>query len=308
MVNSDKTDHFLHQIQNLNQFQQLMTLPLHYRISVITGLLTLTAGLIFAGLYLLMGKWVAYGVAASTVAGMATAIGALPALYFSHFSSRFFTTMLGLAAGIMLSASAFSLILPGIEFAKNMYPDMGIWVVTAGILAGAGFLHLADAKLPHLHFDSVPETHQGSLEKISLFILAITIHNFPEGLAVGVGFGSGDIQNGFMLMLAISIQNLPEGLAVALPLVSIGFNKWKAVGIALLTGLVEPIGALLGVTLVSFFSSLLPFAMGFAAGAMLFVICEEIIPESHSNGRSRSATFALITGFIVMMSFEQLLG
>jgi len=126
-------------------------------------------------------------------------------------------------------------------------------------------------------------------------------------MSVGVSFGSGDIKNGIVLAIAIGLQNIPEGLAVALPLVGLGYNKWKAVGIATLTGLVEPVGGLLGISMVTVFTPILPIAMGFAAGAMLFVISEEIIPETHSNGRSRFATFSLIIGFVVMMSLDNLL-
>jgi len=126
-------------------------------------------------------------------------------------------------------------------------------------------------------------------------------------MAVGVSFGAGNINNGLVLAIAIGLQNLPEGLAVALPLVGLGYNKWKAVGIATLTGLVEPVGGFLGITMVSLFSSILPVAMGFAAGAMLFVISEEIIPESHASGRSRIATFSLMAGFIIMMILDRLL-
>jgi ZIP family zinc transporter len=147
-----------------------------------------------------------------------------------------------------------------------------------------------------------------TLQRISLFIIAITIHNFPEGMSVGVSFGNGDIKNGMVLATAIGIQNIPEGLAVALPLVGLGYNKWKAIGIATLTGLVEPVGGLLGITMVTVFTPILPIAMGFAAGAMLFVISEEIIPETHASGRSRIATFALMVGFIIMLALEELLG
>ena len=180
-------------------------------------------------------------------------------------------------------------------------------MVSAGMLIGAIFLHFADRRLPHLHFDSVADSSLDSLQKISLFIVAITIHNFPEGVAVGVSFGSGDINNGLVLSLAVALQNMPEGLAVALPLVGLGYNKWKAVGIATLTGLVEPVGGFLGITMVTMFSSILPIAMGFAAGAMLFVISEEIIPETHAYGRSRIATFSLLMGFILMMILDKLL-
>ncbi len=126
-------------------------------------------------------------------------------------------------------------------------------------------------------------------------------------MSVGVSFGSGDIKNGTVLAIAIALQNIPEGLAVALPLVGLGYNKWKAVGIAILTGLVEPVGGFLGITMVTIFSSLLPIAMGFAAGAMLFVISEEIIPETHAKSRSRYATFSLLIGFIIMMALDNLL-
>lgn len=175
------------------------------------------------------------------------------------------------------------------------------------MLMGALFLHYADKKLPHLHFDAVSEHSQDSLQKVWLFIVAITIHNFPEGMSVGVSFGSGDMKNGIVLAIAIALQNIPEGLAVALPLVALGYNKYKAVGIATLTGLVEPVGGLLGITMVTVFEPILPIAMGFAAGAMLFVISEEIIPETHSKGRSRYATFSLMLGFIIMMMLDNLL-
>lgn len=207
----------------------------------------------------------------------------------------------------MLAATAFSLLVPGINYGNQLWPGKGFLVVSAGMMIGAIFLHLADQRLPHLHFDSVPSASKDSLQKICLFIIAITIHNFPEGMSVGVSFGSGDMKNGIVLAIAIGLQNIPEGLAVALPLVGLGFNKWKAVGIATLTGLVEPVGGLLGITMVTVFSPIKPIAMGFAAGAMLFVISEEIIPETHAKGRSRYATFSLMSGFIVMMTLDNLL-
>lgn len=146
------------------------------------------------------------------------------------------------------------------------------------------------------------------MKKIWLFIIAITIHNFPEGMAVGVGFGSGDIANGTSLAIGIGLQNMPEGLAVALPLLGLGYSRLKAIGIATLTGLVEPVGGLLGVAAVSIFHPVLPIGLAFAAGAMLFVISDEIIPETHAKGRSRQATFGIIVGFIIMMTLDNLLG
>ncbi|NOQ16659.1 MAG: ZIP family metal transporter [Methyloprofundus sp.] len=290
------------------QYQKLQAMPSRQRWMVLAGLFVVSQILVFGSLYLFFGSIAAIGLLASVLAGLATGLGALPAAFFKEVSNNVFNGLLGGAAGVMLAATSFSLLLPGIEYGNELWPDKGLWVVAAGMLFGALFLHLADSKLPHIHFNDDLSDHTQSLQKIWLFIFAITIHNFPEGMSVGVSFGSGDMHNGMVLAIAIALQNIPEGLAVALPLVALGYNKWKAVGIATLTGLVEPVGGLLGITMVSVFSPLLPFAMGFAAGAMLFVISEEIIPETHSKGRSRYATFALMIGFIIMMALESLLG
>ncbi|MDD4915087.1 MAG: ZIP family metal transporter [Methylococcales bacterium] len=294
-------------VRELPQYDVVMGLPPLKRWGVFVGLFLFSQLVIFGSLYLIFDHIVVIGLFASILAGMATGIGALPALFFKDISQNVFNCMLGAAAGVMLAATAFSLLVPGMDFGDLIWPRKGIWVVAAGMLLGALFLHFADRRLPHLHFDSVNDSSLDSLQKISLFIIAITIHNFPEGVAVGVSFGSGDINNGLVLSLAVALQNMPEGLAVALPLVGLGYNKWKAVGIATLTGLVEPIGGFLGITMVTMFSSILPIAMGFAAGAMLFVISEEIIPETHAYGRSRIATFSLMMGFIIMMLLDKLL-
>lgn len=290
------------------QYLKVMALPPLQRWAVISGLFFLSQIVVFGSLYLIFDEIVVVGFLASILAGLATGVGALPALFFKDISVRLFNSMLGAAAGVMLAATAFSLLVPGMEYGELIWPGKGLLIVSAGMLLGAMFLHFADEKLPHLHFDAVADESLDSLQKISLFIIAITIHNFPEGMSVGVSFGSGDMKNGLVLSIAIALQNLPEGLAVALPLVGLGYNKWKAVGIATLTGLVEPVGGLLGITMVTVFSSVLPIAMGFAAGAMLFVISEEIIPETHSKGRSRIATFSLMIGFIIMMMLDKMLG
>jgi len=295
-------------IQANSMFKKIMALPTTQRWASFIGLFLVSQVIIFGSLYLIFGKIVVIGFFASIMAGMATGLGALPALFLTQVSDRLFNSLLGMAAGVMLAATAFSLILPGIEFGNQLSANTGIWMVSAGMIIGALFLHFADEKLPHLHFDSISDTHAETLQKLSLFIVAITIHNFPEGMSVGVSFGTGDTKNGLILAIAIGLQNIPEGLAVALPLVGLGVNRWKAVAIATFTGLVEPIGGLLGITMVTVFSSILPLAMGFAAGAMLFVISEEIIPETHAKGRSRIATFMLMLGFIIMMAMEQLLG
>ena len=289
-------------------YQNLLAMPFYKRWTILSGLFLLSQLLVFGGLYLLFGKIVVIGFFASILAGLATGVGALPALFFKKISNNLFNSMLGAAAGVMLAATAFSLLVPGMAYANLIWPGRGIYIVSMGMLIGALFLHYADRQLPHVHFDSVSDKQLSSLNKIWLFIIAITIHNFPEGMSVGVSFGSGDLKNGVVLAIAIALQNIPEGLAVALPLVGLGYNKWRAVGIATVTGLVEPVGGLLGITMVTVFQPILPIAMGFAAGAMLFVISEEIIPETHADGRSRYATFALMAGFIVMMILDNMLG
>jgi ZIP family zinc transporter len=250
---------------------------------------------------------VATGLIASLLAGLATGVGALPALFFKNVPDRLMSTLLGGAAGVMLAATSFSLIVPGIEHGNLLWPGYGVYVVAISLFGGAICLDLVDRLLPHEHFILGHEGPSSKMKKIWLFIIAITIHNFPEGLAVGVGFGSGDIANGTSLAIGIGLQNMPEGLAVALPLLGLGYSRLKAIGIATLTGLVEPVGGLLGVAAVSIFHPVLPIGLAFAAGAMLFVISDEIIPETHAKGRSRLATFGIIVGFIIMMTLDNLL-
>ncbi|MBU2571510.1 MAG: ZIP family metal transporter [Gammaproteobacteria bacterium] len=304
-------DYFFRQwetITSSDRYQKIMALPSAQRRLTWTGLFAASQVVVFGSLYLIFGEIVVIGFLASILAGLATGAGALPALFFTEISKNLFNSLLGAAAGVMLAATAFSLLVPSIDYGNQIWPGNGLWVASLGMMIGALFLHFADRKLPHIHFDSISDQHLNSINKIWLFIIAITIHNFPEGMSVGVSFGSGDMKNGIVLATAIALQNIPEGLAVALPLVGLGYNKWKAVGIATLTGLVEPVGGLLGITMVTIFTPILPIAMGFAAGAMLFVISEEIIPETHSEGRSRHATFALMIGFIIMMILDNLLG
>jgi ZIP family zinc transporter len=251
---------------------------------------------------------VATGLLASLLAGLATGVGALPALFFKSVPDRLMSALLGGAAGVMLAATSFSLIVPGIEHGNLLWPGYGVYVVAIGILSGAFCLDLVDRLLPHEHFILGHEGPSSRMKKIWLFIIAITIHNFPEGMAVGVGFGSGDIASGTSLAIGIGLQNMPEGLAVALPLLGLGYSRLKAISIATLTGLVEPVGGLLGVGAVTVFHPVLPLGLAFAAGAMLFVISDEIIPETHAKGRSRLATFGIIIGFVIMMALDNLLG
>jgi len=251
---------------------------------------------------------VATGLLASLLAGLATGVGSLPAIFFKNVPDRVLNTLLGGAAGVMLAATSFSLIIPGIEHGNLLWPGYGVYAVASGVLFGALFLDLVDRVLPHEHFTLGHEGPSSRMKRIWLFIIAITIHNFPEGLAVGVGFGGGDIAKGTSLAIGIGLQNMPEGLAVALPLLGLGYSRLKAISIATLTGLVEPIGGALGIGAVTFFHPILPLGMAFAAGAMLFVISDEIIPETHAKGRSRLATFGIVIGFVIMMSLDNLLG
>ncbi|WP_353092871.1 ZIP family metal transporter [Tissierella praeacuta] len=248
------------------------------------------------------------GILASTVAGLMTGIGAIPIFFTRNISEKMLDTLLGFAAGVMLAATSFSLIIPSLETSGGGIK--GAMITGLGILAGAIFLDLTDKYSPHVHLldkrvEGDPST---SLKKIWLFVIAITLHNFPEGLAVGVGFGDNNIKNGLSIALGIGLQNMPEGLAVALALVREKYDVKKAFLIALLTGLVEPIGGILGIGLVSIFKPILPFILAFAAGAMLFVISDEIIPETHNNGYEREATYGVIIGFIVMMILDVTLG
>jgi ZIP family zinc transporter len=239
------------------------------------------------------------GFIASVLAGLATGAGALPIYLGKEFSDDTMDVMLGFAAGVMLAATAFSLLVPSINTG-------GPFTAVLGLIIGAVTLHLIDRIIPHFHPVAGPEGPKSGLSKLWLFIIAMTIHNFPEGLAVGVSFGSGDIAAGFVVATAIGLQNAPEGLAVALPLLRERYSRSKALGYATLTGLVEPVGGLLGLALVSAAHSLLPWGLSFAAGAMLFVVIDEMIPESHRRGFGRKATFGLISGFAIMMLLDSL--
>ena len=251
------------------------------------------------------------GLLGSLVAGLATVVGALPIFLIRRVTARAEGVMLGFGAGVMLAATSFSLVIPGIEAASS---DSGSEVyaaaiVTCGILLGGIFLWLSNQYFPHEHFIKGPEgTSFDNLKKVWLFIIAIALHNFPEGLAVGVGFGGGDIANGVALTIGIGLQNFPEGFVVALSLITEKYSKWDALWITLLTGLVEPLGGLIGAGVISVAQPLLPWGLAFAAGAMLFVISDEIIPESHRLGFEKEATAGVMVGFVLMMFLDITLG
>lgn len=252
------------------------------------------------------------GTIASLVAGLASALGAVPALFMRTISDTAQDIMLGFAAGVMLAASFFSLILPGLEVAQaqGAGETAAAGIVIGGLLLGATALWLIHRYAPHEHFvggrREGPET--AKLRRIWLFIIAITLHNLPEGMAVGVAFGGGDMGNGAAVALGIGLQNMPEGLAVAVSLLSLNYPRLQALGVALLTGLVEPVGGFLGAAAVSIAHVLLPWGLAFAAGAMLFVISNEIIPETHRRGLESQGTVGLMAGLAVMMFLDITLG
>ncbi|MEM3615572.1 MAG: ZIP family metal transporter [Candidatus Methanomethylicia archaeon] len=239
------------------------------------------------------------GFLASLLAGLATGIGAIPIFLKESFSDDTLDVLLGFAAGVMSAATAFSLLVPAIDLS-------GPWIAMGGLIIGALLLHFIDRFTPHLHPVAGFEGPYSKLSKVWLFIIAMTIHNFPEGLAVGVSFGSGNVEAGLIVATAIGLQNAPEGLAVALPLLRERYSRWKAIGYATLTGLIEPIGGFLGIVLVSLAHSLLPWGLAFAAGAMLFIVVDEMIPESHQKGFGRKATFGFISGFSIMMLLDSI--
>ncbi len=249
------------------------------------------------------------GFIASLIAGAATGVGALPVLFMRNISVRFQDGMLGFGAGVMLAATSFSLILPGLDAAYGTYESKpgAAFIIGAGMFIGAFFLWLSDKYSPHEHFIYGPEgADPKNLKRVWLFIIAITLHNFPEGLAVGVG--SGDIANGIALATGIGLQNMPEGLVVAIALIGERYSVGRALFIAFVTGLVEPVGGLIGAGVVNLAAPLLPWGLGFAAGAMLFVISDEIIPESHRKGFEKEATLGVMIGFVVMMFLDVTLG
>ena len=254
---------------------------------------------------------IALGFFGSLAAGAMTAVGAVPILIGRTLSRKANDMLLGFAAGVMLTASFFSLIIPSLEISADLYGE-GMFpasIAVAGLFLGAMTIQLLDERLPHRHFikgDEGPKAD--SIRKIWLFVIAITLHNVPEGLAVGVGFGGGNINAATTLALGIGLQNAPEGLAVALALHSEGYTKCYAFAVASLTGLVEPLAGLAGVAAVSASQLLLPWGLTFAAGAMIYVISNEIIPETHRHGHHKVATTGLVIGMGVMMFLDVVFG
>jgi ZIP family zinc transporter len=242
-----------------------------------------------------------------------TALGSSLVFLFKRVNRKILDTALGFAAGVMIAASFWSLLDPAIEMSQKM--EMPSWIPPAlGFVLGAAFLRVIDMLLPHLHFQSSTNKVEGiktSFRRSTLLIFAVTLHNIPEGLAIGVSFGVHAIDplavsliSSIVLALGMGIQNIPEGFAISMPLRGEGFSKVKSFFYGQLSGIVEPIFALVGVVLVSIMQNFLPYALGFAAGAMIFVTVEELIPESQRNGNSDIATAGLIAGFTLMMILD----
>lgn len=278
------------------------------------GLLIVAAGLL-AGLLTLWHAWsppevVHTALAAGSIAALATALGVLPMLFTSAPSTRTHDALLGFGAGVMLAASCFSLLIPALAAARDL--GHGPWgaasLAGAGLLLGAGAIMGLERVLPHQHFfggaGNTDHANALRVRGLWLFVLAIVLHNVPEGLAIGVAAAGTDAARATALATGIAIQDVPEGLVVALALQSLGVRRWLAASVGAASGLVEPLAAVFGAGLVGLSAPLLPWGLAFAAGAMLFVVSHEVIPESHRQGHERHATTGLLLGFVLMMMLD----
>jgi len=239
--------------------------------------------------------------------GGSTVIGSVIGFVFKKLSHKFSDIVLSFAAGVMLSAAVLGLILPSLDYGGNY----GLIITIIGIFAGALCLNLIDKLVPHLHkiVGTDIESHNNAdLSKVLLFVTAIAIHNLPEGIAAGVGFGSGDTSQALLIAGGIALQNIPEGMVIIGPMLAAGVTPKKTFVCAMITGLVEVVGTLIGYFAVSIASAILPFALAFAGGTMLYVVSDEMIPETHAHGNERGATYALLVGFCLMLLSDVLLG
>ena len=241
--------------------------------------------------------------------GGATIFGTVLGFLFKNISHKFSDIVLSFAAGVMLSAAVIGLVLPSLEYGG----DYGLLYTVTGIFAGALCVNLFDRLVPHLHRLSGEEDEahpevSAKRSKVILFVAAIAIHNLPEGLAAGVGFGSGNNAEALTVAGGIALQNIPEGMVIIGPMLASGIRPRRTFLVAAATGIVEVIGTLLGYFAVSLSAAILPFALAFAGGTMLYVISDEMIPETHAHGSQRGATYALLVGFCLMLLFDVLLG
>jgi ZIP family zinc transporter len=258
--------------------------------------------------------------------GGATVVGALIGFIFKKASHRFSDIVLAFAAGVMLAAAVLGLVVPSVDYGIAMLASetgeggmkllpaklIALGMTVAGIFVGALCLNLVDRLVPHLHkmadVDQESHPHNRNAGKVLLFVMAIAIHNLPEGIAAGVGFGSGNTAEALLIAGGIALQNIPEGMVIIGPMLAAGIKPGKTFAIALGTGLVEVVGTLIGYFAVTVSAAILPFALAFAGGTMLYIISDEMIPETHAHGCERGATYALLVGFCVMLISDILLG
>ena len=240
--------------------------------------------------------------------GGATVFGAVIGFLFKNITHKLSDIVLSFAAGVMLAAAVLGLIVPSLEYGGKY----GIITTVAGIFAGALCLNIIDKLVPHLHkivgVDIEKHKDNKNLNSVLLFVMAIAIHNLPEGIAAGVGFGSGNSTEALLIAGGIALQNIPEGMVIIGPMLLAGVSPLKTFLLAAITGLVEVAGTFLGFFAVSLSTAVLPFALAFAGGTMLYVISDEMIPETHAHGSERGATYSLLIGFCVMLIFDVLLG
>ena len=240
--------------------------------------------------------------------GGATIFGSVIGFIFKRVSHRFSDIVLAFAAGVMLAAAVLGLIIPSLEYGGKF----ALPITVIGIFTGAVCLNLIDRLVPHLHrlmgVDTESHPASGSVDKVLLFVAAIAIHNLPEGIAAGVSFGSGNTADALLIAGGIALQNIPEGMVIIAPMLSAGISPRRTFFCAMITGVVEVLGTLLGYFAVSIASAILPFALAFAGGTMLYVISDEMIPETHAHGCERGATYALLAGFCLMLASDVLLG
>lgn len=242
--------------------------------------------------------------------GGATMLGAIIGFVFKKASHKFNDIILSFAAGVMLAASVIGLILTSLEHGDGKF---ALAVTVAGVFCGAFCVNIIDKLVPHLHrISGVDQEHHpektAQLNKILLFVIAIAIHNLPEGIAAGVSFGTGNTADAITVAGGIALQNIPEGMVIIAPMIASGISSKRTFVIAMLTGVVEVFGTLLGYFAVSISTAILPFALAFAGGTMLYVISDEMIPETHAHGSERGATYSLLAGFCLMLVFDVLLG
>lgn len=240
--------------------------------------------------------------------GGATVLGAVLGFCFKSISHKFSDAVLAFAAGIMLAASVLGLIMPSLEYGRERYGSAAVAITFAGIFVGAMVISLLDRAVPHLHRtvgeDTEAHLHESRMNKVLLFVLAIAIHNLPEGIAAGVGFGTGNNAEAFMIALGIALQNIPEGMVIISPMLSVGVPPKRTFMYAAMTGLIEVVGTFIGYFAVSVSTAVLPFALAFAGGTMLYVISDEMIPETHDHGNEQISTYSLLLGFSVMLAID----